>query len=52
MATSFLAYVTSRLICPEPIYRELALNFLPAAPKPEPPKAESETEEAIEKTGA
>lgn len=57
MATSFLAYVTSRLICPEPIYRELALNFLPAAPKPEPPKAEPpepepETEEATEKTGA
>ena len=52
MATSFLAYVTSRLICPEPIYRDLALNFLPAAPKPEPPNAEAETEQAIEKTGA
>jgi len=52
MATSFLAYVTSRLICPEPIYRELALNFLPAAPKPPPPKTEPETEEAIEKSGA
>jgi H+/Cl- antiporter ClcA len=29
MATAFLAYVTSRFVCPEPIYRALALNFLP-----------------------
>jgi len=39
MATAFVAYVTSRLVCPEPIYRVLALSFLPlVAP------AESETD--------
>jgi H+/Cl- antiporter ClcA len=32
MATAFIAYVTSRLVCPEPIYRVLAINFLPEAP--------------------
>jgi len=47
MATSFLAYVTSRLVCPEPIYRELALNFLPPAPKAPP-----EPEEPAEKSSA
>lgn len=31
MATSFVAYVTSRLVCPKPIYRILALGFLPVA---------------------
>jgi H+/Cl- antiporter ClcA len=30
MATAFVAYVTSRLVCPKPIYRVLALGFLPA----------------------
>ena len=29
MATAFVAYVTSRFVCPNPIYRELALAFLP-----------------------
>ncbi|HHJ18177.1 MAG TPA: chloride channel protein [Gammaproteobacteria bacterium] len=29
MATAFIAYITSRFVCPEPIYRVLALNFLP-----------------------
>ena len=29
MATAFIAYISSRLVCPEPIYRVLALNFLP-----------------------
>jgi H+/Cl- antiporter ClcA len=29
MATAFLAFVTSRLVCPEPIYRVLAISFLP-----------------------
>jgi H+/Cl- antiporter ClcA len=29
MATAFIAYVTSRLVCPTPIYRVLALGFLP-----------------------
>jgi len=29
MATAFLAYVTSRFVCPEPIYRAMAANFLP-----------------------
>lgn len=31
MATAFVAYVTSRLVCPEPIYRVLAMGFLPVA---------------------
>ena len=30
MATAFIAFVTSRLVCPDPIYRALALGFLPA----------------------
>jgi len=34
MATAFVAYITSRLVCPEPIYRALARNFLPL---PTPP---------------
>ncbi len=29
MATAFIAYVTSRIVCPDPIYRTLAQNFLP-----------------------
>lgn len=29
MATALVAYATSRLVCPEPIYRELAKQFLP-----------------------
>ncbi len=32
MATAFLAHVTSRVLCPEPIYRALAANFLPPQP--------------------
>jgi H+/Cl- antiporter ClcA len=47
MATAFLAYLTSRLICPEPIYRELALNFLPSASTAPPA-----TEEAADKSKA
>jgi len=43
MATAFVAYVTSRLICPEPIYRELAASFLPLAGKTEKPEAAPET---------
>ncbi len=38
MATAFVAYGTSRLVCPRPIYRELALSFLPAQKKTEPAK--------------
>lgn len=34
MATAFIAYGTSRLVCPDPIYRELAKNFLPESPEP------------------
>lgn len=34
MATAFVAFVSSRLVCPEPIYRALALGFLPAAVPP------------------
>ncbi|HKK14033.1 MAG TPA: chloride channel protein [Gammaproteobacteria bacterium] len=29
MATSFIAYATSRLVCPEPVYQALARAFLP-----------------------
>ncbi len=29
MATALIAYATSRFVCPEPIYRELARQFLP-----------------------
>ena len=32
MATAFPAYLTSRIVCPEPIYRVPALNFLPQRP--------------------
>ncbi len=32
MATSFIAYVSSRLVCPTPIYHTLADQFLPARP--------------------
>ncbi len=43
MATAFIAYLSSRLVCPEPIYRVLALNFLPeravAAPAEAPAEA-------------
>ncbi|HED19444.1 MAG TPA: chloride channel protein [Gammaproteobacteria bacterium] len=37
MATAFIAYMTSRLVCPTPIYRVLAMNFLPEVPDPAPP---------------
>lgn len=39
MATAFVAYVTSRLVCPEPIYRVLALGFLPVVATPDTEKA-------------
>lgn len=29
MATALIAYATSRFVCPQPIYRELAKSFLP-----------------------
>lgn len=29
MATSFIAYVSSRIVCPDPLYRTLAQSFLP-----------------------
>jgi len=35
MATAFIAYGTSRLVCPTPIYRILALGFLPVIPAQE-----------------
>jgi len=35
MATAFVSYATSRLVCPNPIYRELAATFIPATSKPE-----------------
>ncbi|HHH43853.1 MAG TPA: chloride channel protein [Gammaproteobacteria bacterium] len=43
MATAFIAYLSSRLVCPEPIYRVLALNFLPERPvaAPAEPAVES-----------
>lgn len=39
MATAFVAYATSRLVCPNPIYRELATGFLPVTATPEQPQA-------------
>lgn len=35
MATAFIASTVSKVICPEPIYRALARNFLPSAREPE-----------------
>ncbi len=32
MATAFIAYATSRIVCPEPIYQALARAFLPQRP--------------------
>jgi H+/Cl- antiporter ClcA len=45
MATAFVAYVTSRLVCPEPIYRVMALGFLPvlAATEAEKPTQKPDT---------
>jgi H+/Cl- antiporter ClcA len=34
MATAFIAYGASRLVCPRPIYQALAEDFLNAAPQP------------------
>jgi H+/Cl- antiporter ClcA len=45
MATSFVAYVTSRLVCPQPIYRELAKDFLPVPLHPRSDDAEPPIEE-------
>ncbi len=45
MATAFVSYATSRLVCPSPIYRELAITFLPPRAKtqePQPLPGESE----------
>lgn len=45
MATAFIAYGTSRLVCPTPIYRVMALGFLPITPAEKPteqkPKADA-----------
>jgi hypothetical protein len=30
MATAFIAYATSKVICPDSIYRVLAESFIPA----------------------
>lgn len=53
MATSLLAFATSRLVCPTPIYRSLAEQFLPATPRPEPdtpPDNPSDNGDDTEKT--
>lgn len=34
LATAFLAYATSHLVCPQPIYRALAEDFMPRRPRP------------------
>ena len=39
MATAFIAYGTSRFVCPEPIYRELSKVFLPQPVEKKPPDA-------------
>jgi hypothetical protein len=47
MATAFIAYGVSRMVCREPIYRALAWSFLetqePAKPTPEKPPAQRDT---------
>ena len=43
MATAFIAYMTSRLVCPEPIYRVLAMNFLPVVADAEPTETKHTT---------
>lgn len=43
MAASFIAYGTSRLVCPEPIYRVLARRFLTA----ESPPIQSQSDDSI-----
>jgi H+/Cl- antiporter ClcA len=42
MATAFIAYGASRLVCPRPIYQALAEDFLNAAPKPAADSAPAE----------
>jgi H+/Cl- antiporter ClcA len=49
MATAFTAYVTSRLVCPQPIYRELAKSFLPEPVQAAPDEGENGADK--EKTG-
>lgn len=49
MATAMLAYATSRLVCPTPIYRELSKIFLPAVAKP---AAKDEEKTDSDKDGA
>ncbi len=39
MATAFIAYGTSRFVCPEPIYRELSKAFLPQPVEKKTPEA-------------
>jgi H+/Cl- antiporter ClcA len=46
MATAFVAYVTSRLVCPKPIYRVLALGFLPVV------AGEAEAGDSVQKADA
>ncbi len=48
IATSFIAFATSRLVCPDPIYRILALQFLP--PPIEPANQEPTTEMELKQT--
>ena len=48
MATALLAFVTSRLVCPEPIYRELAKYFLPRPVETPKPAAGEKTAERDE----
>jgi H+/Cl- antiporter ClcA len=34
MAAAVIAYATSRLVCPVPLYKALAIRFLTSAAKP------------------
>ena len=43
MATAFIAYGTSRMVCPEPIYQVLARAFVPRPSRSEPVSEPSKT---------
>lgn len=46
MATSVIAFASSRLICPEPVYHALSAGYMPAEKKPAPEPAAPEPESA------
>ncbi len=52
MATSFVAYATSRIVCPEPVYQALARAFLPRRTPPSEVAAPAEEPTEAEESGA